>query len=283
MTKKQREIRAFLQLKRIEERNLKFEYLRVDMSALEELDQAIDLWEEGNVPAAMKRYQSLIKRFPEFIDAHHHLALLYDASGNRFVAKNIWSDIVHETMSLFPEDFYFGGDRLQWIFLENRPFLTAYHALGLCYLDNGETDKAFIHFMNMLDLNPNDNQGIRELAVDCCFRLKRPKDALRICNRYKGDVTEGIVYGRPLALFQSGKPPLAATAMSFAIRTYPLIARELVKAKSVKPRDLRETEITLGGADQAYFYRQRNYAHWKNTPGALDQLQSCLNQHDDQS
>ncbi|MCI0605266.1 hypothetical protein L0156_19950 [bacterium] len=209
--------------------------------------------------------------------------MLHNASGDRLVAEIIWSDIVRDAMSLFPEDFYFGCDRLQWVFLENRPFLRAYHALGLCYLDNGETDKAFVHFMNMLDLNPNDNQGIRDLAVDCCFRLKRPKDALRICNRYKGDVMEGIVYGRPLALFQLGKRQLAATAMSFAIRTYPLIARELVKTKSVKPRNLRETQITLGGADQAYLYRQRNYAHWKNTPGSLDQLRWCLNEHDNQS
>jgi tetratricopeptide (TPR) repeat protein len=59
--------------------------------------------------------------------------------------------------SCFPKNFSPGKDRLEWGFLENRPFLRACHNLGLLYLERGNAEKALSVFEDMLAMNPNDN------------------------------------------------------------------------------------------------------------------------------
>jgi tetratricopeptide (TPR) repeat protein len=53
-----------------------------------------------------------------------------------------------------------------WLDLDSRPYMRALHGRGLCLYRLGRVDEAGQVFERMLELNPNDNQGVRFLLSD---------------------------------------------------------------------------------------------------------------------
>jgi hypothetical protein len=102
-------------------------------------------------------------------------------------------------------------------------------------------------------LNPGDNQGVRALVIDCYFRLHDALAVMAVCDRYPEDLLEHVLYGRALALIQLGRGDEARKALHQAVSYLPLVAKELLKARHRKPKNLRADTVTHGGADQAYF------------------------------
>lgn len=223
-----------------------------------------------------REYRALLAEYPEFIDVYQHLALLLDETGREEEALQLWREAVALGFGCLPESFSMGRDRLAWGYLDNRPFLRTYHSYGLWYLERGEVETALSIFSDILSLNPNDNQGVRGLVIQCYFGLGWPGRVLEVCGSYPDDIMESVLYGRPLALYQQGRQPEAKEALLEAIDHFPLIARELVKTRHRRPKDLRPDRITLGGADQAYYYWTEEGGFWKNTPGAIDLVRECL-------
>jgi hypothetical protein len=125
-------------------------------------------------------------------------------------------------------------------------------------------------------MNPNDNQGIRALLIDCYFRLGQPARVLTVCGRYRGDIMEEVLYGRPLALLQLQREDESRIALVKAIEIFPLVGMELVNKTHRRPKNLNPRYVTMGGRDQAYFYWQQNGQYWQQTPGALELVASVL-------
>lgn len=112
----------YLAVKQVGDHEWAFEYSRLTLEALDSLDEGIDLWHAGHNAEAEQAYRQLIRDFPEFIDAYHHLALLLD-SNRKQEAFLIWQESVALSLSCLSENFFFGNDLLKWVILENRPFL----------------------------------------------------------------------------------------------------------------------------------------------------------------
>ncbi len=184
-------------------------------------------------------------------------------------AFEVWEEAVTTALKFFPPHFSMEQDRLEWGHVENRPFLRLYHSFGLQLMKRAEIENALDVFEKILTLNPNDNQGVRALAVKCYFSLKRPDEVLSVCRQYPQDIMEQLLYGRALALFQLGKVKEAGKALDIAIGNFPLIAAELLMTKHRKPKGTREGYVTLGGADQAYLYWREHGAFWTKTRGAI--------------
>jgi len=90
------------------------------------------------------------------------------------------------------------------------------------------------------------------------------------------DGLEQVMYGRALALYQLGRRAEAEKALSEAVEFLPLVAKELVKSRHRKPKGLRPDRVTVGGADQAYWYWIDQGQYWRNTPGAIEFVRECL-------
>ena len=134
------------------EREWMFEYPRITREVMEEFHEALEYWREGDFPIAEQMYRRLIDDYPEFIDVHHHLALVLSVTEREEEAFQIWQMIVAMGLDCLPEAFQMGQDRLEWLILENRPFLRAYHGLGLEYSERGEIVKALRIFQNILTM-----------------------------------------------------------------------------------------------------------------------------------
>lgn len=253
-----------------------FEYPRVTFEVTERLYEIIELYHSGDFVNAEKKNSAIVKTFPEFIDAYHHLALLMDDTGRAYEAFNTVKIATDLGLSSLPANFYFGKDTLPWLILENRPFLRVYHYYGLKLFRLGETEKALCVFNNILDMNPNDNQGVRSLVINCYLTLKRPLDVLRIVESYKDDTSAEVLYGKVLALFQLERLKEAGKALDDAVKFLPRVATELAKKQHRKPKGMSMGLIACGGADEAYYYWKENGNHWKNTFGAIEFIREYL-------
>ena len=270
MPKNKSEVLKNIRVSRVGAREWTFEYPRLTMEAMDGLDEAIEHYRSGDFASAKIQLNGLVNKFPEFIDAYHHLALALDAMELTYQAFNLIKEAVDMGLSALPQNFYFGRDLLPWLELENRPFLRAYHFCGLKYYWLGETAKAVCIFNNLLDINPNDNQGARAMAINCYLALKRPFDVLRIAETYPGDMIAETFYGKVLALFQLDRLQEAKEALEEAARFLPLVAAEIAKKQHRKPKNLQSKYITHGGKDEAYHYWIATAQYWKQTPGAIE-------------
>lgn len=259
-----------------------FVYPRLTLTIYEYFENAIDYWRAGKVKRAEQCYCLLIADYPEFIDAYHHLAILSDETEHEDEACTLWQHAVRIGLDVFPEAAKHNCSTLPWSFLGNRPFLRVYHALALKMMVSGRLDQALVYCINLLDWSPDDNQGVRALAVDCYFQLEQPEGVLDICRRFPDDGMEAILYGSALALIQLGQMEGARKRLIESINQFPLIARELVKDHHRKPRGFSPDYIALWSPEQAYLYWKEQGSYWRKTAGALDLVREVLNNLPDQ-
>jgi hypothetical protein len=236
-----------------------------------EFDAGCELLDEGQPRKAQAMFERALKRNPGDIDALHHLAVVLDQNGNSEEARRLWTDAVRLGREVVPAEFQKGRDRLRWGWLENRPYLRALHGLGCSHLGLGKKADALAIFEEILDLNPDDNQGVREPALQLYLEAGQMDKALELVNvKYKDDAMAGLLYGRPLVLFRTGDRTQAEKELKAAVKFRPKIAGELLKTSHRRPEDEMPGYITMGGWDEAFEYWVGFGRFW--APDVLDWL-----------
>ena len=261
--------KASLSLRQIAPHEWVFEGRDLSDRDMDRFHAAIESLESDDDPApAVARFEALLAAYPDDIDVRHHLALVLQLLGRNDEALEHWTAAVAMGMNGLPPRFYFGLDRIEWGWLQNRPFLRACHGLAAALLEEGVMGEAVTLLANVLDLNPNDNQGVRNLLARCWFDLRRPGEVHRLSERYPGAGPE-LMYGRALAHLQLGQSDAAEAAFREASSAWPRVHRELLKSRHTRPPQAFPGYITVGGEDQAYAYWEEFGPHWKGTRGAL--------------
>jgi len=267
-----------LKLSRVAPYEWEFAYPDMYDDLMGEFDAGCELYEEGNLDEAERTFQAVLAQMPDHLDAIHHLALVLSERNLLDEARDLWNQAVRVGHRAFPQDFELGRDRLEWGWLENRPFLRCLRGLALAIYERGELEEALRLFQESLSLNPNDNQGVRAMAAEALFKLDKFEDVLEITKQYPGDVMPETLYGRALALFKLGQRQEATAALRKAIEYLPLVGKELLKTKHRLPRGARPDVVTLGGADEAYYYWEHWRRFWKEDAEALQWLSGIMRQ-----
>lgn len=163
--------------------------------------------------------------------------------------------------------------RLPWGFLENRPALRLVVALMYRLRDRRRLDdaQALAEWM-IFTLNPNDNHGLREDLVHLYLERGNAKAALAVCDRYPDDVMAATLFDRALALHTLGRVEEAAVALRLAAGRCPHVLPTLFAANPKRPR-IDPGWVSMGGKDEAWFYREAMLSVWKAS-GALEWARS---------
>ncbi|MDZ4163585.1 MAG: hypothetical protein U1C55_00490 [Smithellaceae bacterium] len=268
-----------LKIEQILPNEWRFCYRANEGRQIEKFMTATTLMDYGEHVQAEEILRSIIESCPGHLNACHYLASLRLHKGNRKEALEIWREAVAIGMSAFPKKFVAGEGRLEWNWPENRSFLQVYAALGTALHREGALKEALAIFNSLLSFNPGDHQGVRGIAIETAFALGRPDEVLRICEKYPEDILVDTLYARPLVLIQLGRIEEAVKLLASATEQYPLVARDLLKKRHVRPRGSEPGFVEVGGADEAYEYWRRMGKNWKNTEGALDLLRQATSHH----
>ncbi len=256
----------------IGENNWVFSDSTLSQTQYEMLDNAIESWHEGSYDLAETLLKELVIQSPSNIDAFHHLSLLFDETSRELEAYLCCQEAVRIGLSAFTNKFSWKKSVLEWGSLDNRPFMRAYHNLGLWHQRRNEIDLAISVFSNLLSVCPNDNLGIRYLLPKLWFIKGDVLSVIRHCKKFDDDISPEIIYNYPLAFILSGELSKAEKLLLEAKQQLPLVVKELIKKRHPKPKTSMAGYITLGGADQAYSYWQEYGNYWKDSKRAMKLL-----------
>lgn len=162
-----------------------------------------------------------------------------------------------------------------WGLLETRPYMRARAGLAECLWADGRREEAVAHFQDLLRLNPNDNQGIRDLLMPRLIELGRDKDAEKLLKQFDDDGMATWMYSRALLDFRKhGDSSKAGAALKAALAENKFVPSYLLGRKKM-PRNLPD-HYGFGDDSEAVTFAYGNMAAWRSTPGALEWLAAKL-------
>ena len=157
---------------------------------------------------------------------------------------------------------------LPWSYMSNRPALRLLaFGIDLSLGDMARQARATKQMRWLLRLNPNDNHGYREIVGEQLLKAGHAAEAIELLDHYQNDPGTTLA-NRVLARVMLGKTDEAAKILQRDGYWLREIRRALLAARYAKPRDLDPTQVSLGGADEAWFYRDSMRAVWQAS-GAL--------------
>jgi tetratricopeptide (TPR) repeat protein len=158
-----------------------------------------------------------------------------------------------------------------WGLLETRPYMRARAGLAQSLWEAGQREKAVVHYWDLLRLNPNDNQGIRDLLMPCLIELGRHEDAEKLFKQFEQDGMASWMYSRALLDFRKyGDSPTTDKSLKAALDENKHVPSYFLGRKKM-PRTL-PGHYGFGDDNEAVLYAHGNRAAWKATPGALEWL-----------
>lgn len=155
-----------------------------------------------------------------------------------------------------------------WGMTSTRPYMRARLGLATTLEQQGRMDEAVEHYQELLRLNPNDNQGVRDLLLPRLLELGRDVEAGRLL---KSSEEESAIwtYARALLAFRlSGKSAAASRELRRAFRAN-RYAPEALAASELPPTP---NLYSPGSPEEGEICALELCRAFVATPGAIDWL-----------
>lgn len=240
-------------------------------TARSKLDRAQELAYEASVASDLDETIAL---------AEKALGLSADCADAYIVLSRIVSD-PRQALALAAEGLAaaeraLGAERLAasagrfWRDEVTRPYLRARLAYGERLWSIGRRDEAAGHLLDMLRLNPADNQGVRYLLAAHLIELGRDEDFDRLIARYDEPLAS-VLFSRVLREFRRSGDSAAARRLLAKAR---LANRHVVTQllDGAPHDDDLPRAFSPGTVSEAVLYVEDFAGGWKQTPGAITWL-----------
>jgi tetratricopeptide (TPR) repeat protein len=136
-----------------------------------------------------------------------------------------------------------------WMLIETRPYMRAMEQLARLLHAEGLNLDAIRVYERMLELNPNDNQGVRDPLLGAYLCVDDLEGAGKLLKKYKDDAGAGFAWGRVLERFLAGDPAGAAVALKPARQANHFVELYMTGKKPI-PQELPEM-YSLGSEEEA--------------------------------
>jgi tetratricopeptide (TPR) repeat protein len=160
-----------------------------------------------------------------------------------------------------------------WGILETRPYMRARAALAETLWALDRRKEAVEHQRDLLRLNPNDNQGLRDRQAEWLLWLERYEELDALFAAYEEDAAATLVYTKALAAFRrEGASSEAGKLLDDAREANPHVVAYLTGRK-VLPKRLPDY-VGFGDESEAVDYAAGAAGLWASVSGALTWLES---------
>jgi tetratricopeptide (TPR) repeat protein len=205
---------------------------------------------------------------PDSVDAY---VILGETAPNAAAAIDFYRQgITAGERTLGPAFFKENGGHF-WMILETRPYMRAQGGLANALRATGRLDEAVIVWQRMLELNPNDNQGVRDLLAAALLQQGRDAELSELLGRYPDD--DGVVHRYAEALVQfraEGDAPAAVERLRGAIEANPHVVPYLTGQQRLPGK--RPATYSPGQPTEAQAFVADLLPGWRATPGAIEWL-----------
>lgn len=161
-----------------------------------------------------------------------------------------------------------------WSIQATRAFMDAMAELADCLQAMDRRDEAVNVFQEMLELNPNDNQGMRYRLLSALIASDRDTDAAGLIGEFAEDESADWAYSRALLAFRAmGDCEASRTLLKEAGEANPHVPA-FVTGAAAPPL---ETDIIVPGDEsEAGDYVMGHLRNWKDSPGAVAWMRQTM-------
>ncbi len=171
---------------------------------------------------------------------------------------------------------FFGGKYLEdnkgmfWGIHETRPFMRCMQNYSDCLYAIGKAKECVAILEELIELNQNDNQGVREQLLLYLIELDENEKFVKYAKMYEDDSMSFSLFNRALFAFKTeGETKSSNKQLQKALKQNKHVAAKLISKKVI-------TEISdhygLGDENEADYYTYFAQRIWKQTKGAIDWL-----------
>jgi len=187
------------------------------------LDEGWEAREDGDNSAARKKALRALEVCPYCVDARNLLGNIYTDRFEFFKAEKVYRTAVDDAVRE-QSDVVKMQDVPYWLDKDTRPYMRARYGLGLSLMQLHRYEEAVREFEILLDLNPNDNLGVRFLLGDVYHFTGNLEKAEQCYREYEEHDSQ---YGHALLLNFLGKEATAKSMLVKCIKGAPFIAHIL--------------------------------------------------------
>lgn len=166
------------------------------------------------------------------IDALNVMAIIRAAGSGEALISHM-RDVVRLAEQDLGRDFFREHRGHFWGMIETRPYMRARSDLTAALVRAGRHEEAIDHLEDMLELNPNDNQGLREPLLSCCLLVGDLERVRRILEQYQEDGSALFCWTRVLERFLAGELDQARAALDDARAENPYVESYLCGHKKL--------------------------------------------------
>ncbi|MDQ6423065.1 SEC-C metal-binding domain-containing protein [Paenibacillus sp. LHD-117] len=225
-------------------------------------------WEEPNLQRRMKLAQDALLLDPSSGDAYNILAEC--SSSSKEMAYFYKQGMMVEEKRL-GEAFFKENKGHFWGYLPTRPYMRAKkgYAEACAMLD--KMPEAIKHYRELLELNPNDNQGVRDLLLPAYIETLEWKAAEQLIRQFDEDGSASFNYSRVLVEYGlRGKSSKLTSLIKKATAHNPFVPAYL-QGKKQLPRKMPDY-MGFGDDREAIVYALMNRHLWLTRPELLQLL-----------
>ncbi|WCK55215.1 SEC-C metal-binding domain-containing protein [Aneurinibacillus sp. Ricciae_BoGa-3] len=158
-----------------------------------------------------------------------------------------------------------------WGLIETRPYMQSKAGYANCLLYMGNTKEAIQQCKELLELNPNDNQGIRYLLLKIYMEENKYDAALKLIDAYEEDETAIFNYNRILIEYgKNGITRKLTSLLQDAVEQNPHVVDYILGKKRI-PEEVPEF-IGFGDKTDAVSYAQEHVMLWWENPELMNWL-----------
>lgn len=185
-------------------------------------------------------------------------------------------------LAFFERGIVIGAERFQseeylkenkghfWGLTETRPFMRCLQGAADCQFFLGRVFEAMAIWTLMLELNPNDNQGVRYNLMLSLAGFGDHEQFEQLNKQFSDDASAAAHFNRVLNLFtKHGPGPQALQALQVARSKNKFVVPLLLKS-DLPPYGV--SGYTLGSEEEAIAYMDKAHMVWSGVPGAKDWL-----------
>jgi tetratricopeptide (TPR) repeat protein len=174
----------------------------------------------------------------------------------------------------------FGGEYLRehkgmfWGFHETRPFMRCLGAYSGCQYEMGRVEEAAAILEEMIELNPDDNQGVRDYLMVYLMELAEDTKFEKYEAMYENDFGAFAAFNRALYAFKTkGASAGANEKLKRALENNSFVPALVLSRKPIT--DLPDG-YQLGSTEEAKIYASFARNVWRTTDGAIAWLKAAL-------
>lgn len=234
---------------------------------------------DSDPKTGMKLAKQALELYPENVAALNYMAL---HSTNIKTALALYKKAIAMATEQLGAKHFEEVKGHFWMAPETRPYMTARFGYANCLVMLNREEEAVKEFESMMELNPNDNQGVRYNLSSVLLRMKKYNAYYDFYKKHCLDSSTINLFNYALFAFATqGNTPYSTNALRKADEANNFVLEYLC---GFDEPDFYETDYYSPGDErEAILYLEMNSVAWIECEGAMEWVEKFLEEFEEEA